>query len=51
MGPICSLMRATHGGEGAGEAKLKQMKSYRLTPGQAGVYDVRAPTIKSASSS
>ena len=28
--------------EAAGDAKLEQIKSYRLMPGQAGVYDVRA---------
>jgi hypothetical protein len=30
------------GGKDAGDAKLKQVKSYRLNPGQAGVYDVGA---------
>ena len=30
------------GGNGAGEAKLEQVKSYRLEPGHAGVYDVGA---------
>ena len=29
-------------GAGAGEAKLEQVKSYRLEPGHAGVYDVGA---------
>ncbi len=29
-------------GTGAGEAKLEQVKSYRLEPGHAGVYDVGA---------
>lgn len=29
-------------GEGEGEAKLEKVKSYRLTPGKAGLYDVRA---------
>ena len=28
--------------ESAGDAKLEQIKSYRLEPGHAGVYDVRA---------
>ena len=30
------------GGEGEGEAKLEKVKSYRLEPGHAGVYDVGA---------
>jgi len=30
------------GGNGAGEAKLEQVKSYRLEPGHAGIYDVGA---------
>ncbi|CAN5759016.1 hypothetical protein BH11PSE3_BH11PSE3_01730 [soil metagenome] len=30
------------GGEGAGAAKLEQVKSYRLEPGHAGLYDVGA---------
>ena len=30
------------GGEGEGEAKLEKVKSYRLEPGRAGVYDVGA---------
>lgn len=30
------------GGRGAGEAKLEQVKAYRLEPGHAGVYDVGA---------
>ena len=30
------------GGSGAGEAKLEKVKSYRLEPGHAGVYDVGA---------
>ncbi len=30
------------GGKGAGEAKLEKIKSYRLEPGRAGVYDVGA---------
>ena len=30
------------GGKDAGDAKLEQVKSYRLMPGQAGVYDVGA---------
>lgn len=29
-------------GEGEGAAKLEMVKSYRLTPGKAGLYDVRA---------
>ena len=29
-------------GEGEGEATLEKVKSYRLTPGKAGLYDVRA---------
>ncbi|MBS0539532.1 MAG: hypothetical protein JSR47_12290 [Proteobacteria bacterium] len=29
-------------GDGAGEAKLEKVKSYRLEPGHAGVYDVKA---------
>lgn len=35
-----SEYRQLDGGAGAGEAKLEQVKSYRLMPGQAGVYDV-----------
>ena len=30
------------GGEGAGEARLEKVKSYRLEPGRAGIYDVGA---------
>jgi hypothetical protein len=30
------------GGDGAGEARLEQVKSYRLEPGHAGIYDVGA---------
>jgi len=30
------------GGNGAGEAKLEKVKSYRLEPGHAGIYDVGA---------
>jgi hypothetical protein len=30
------------GGNGAGEARLEQVKGYRLEPGHAGVYDVGA---------
>lgn len=30
------------GGAGAGEAKLEKIKSYRLEPGHAGIYDVGA---------
>ena len=37
-----SEYRRLDDGDGAGEAKLEQVKSYRLNPGQAGVYDVRA---------
>ena len=37
-----SEYRRVDSGEGAGEAKLEQVKSYRLEPGHAGVYDVRA---------
>ncbi|MBS0548734.1 MAG: hypothetical protein JSR24_13355 [Proteobacteria bacterium] len=29
-------------GDGAGEARLEKVKSYRLEPGHAGVYDVKA---------
>ena len=37
-----SEFRRLDGGQGAGEAKLEQVKSYRLNPGQAGIYDVGA---------
>lgn len=37
-----SEYRRTDGGAGDGEAKLEKVKSYRLTPGKAGLYDVRA---------
>jgi hypothetical protein len=37
-----SEYRRLDGGEGDGEAKLEQVKAYRLTPGKAGLYDVRA---------
>jgi hypothetical protein len=37
-----SEFRRLDGGEDAGEAKLEQVKSYRLEPGHAGVYDVGA---------
>jgi hypothetical protein len=37
-----AVNRRLDDGDGAGEAKLEQVKSYRLNPGQAGVYDVRA---------
>ena len=37
-----SEFKRLDGGEGAGEAKLEQVKAYRLMPGQAGVYDVGA---------
>ena len=30
------------GGEGAGDASIEKMKTYRLTPGHAGLYDVGA---------
>ena len=30
------------GGAGAGEAKIEKLKTYRLTPGHAGLYDVGA---------
>ncbi|MGK0171508.1 MAG: hypothetical protein ACI9W2_003238 [Gammaproteobacteria bacterium] len=36
-----SEYRRLDGGEGDGEAKLEQVKAYRLTPGKAGLYDVR----------
>ena len=34
--------RRVDGGSDAGEAKLEKVKSYRLEPGRAGVYDVGA---------
>ena len=37
-----SEFRRVDGGAGAGEAKLEQVKAYRLEPGHAGVYDVGA---------
>ena len=37
-----SVFKRLDGGEGAGEAKLEKVKSYRLEPGHAGVYDVGA---------
>ncbi|MCF8533258.1 MAG: hypothetical protein K9G48_09675 [Reyranella sp.] len=37
-----SEFRRLDGGAEAGEAKLEQVKSYRLEPGHAGVYDVGA---------
>ena len=37
-----SEYRRLDGGNGAGEAKLEQVKSYRLEPGHAGTYDIRA---------
>lgn len=37
-----SEYRRIDSGEGAGEARLEKVKSYRLEPGHAGVYDVRA---------
>jgi predicted metal-dependent enzyme (double-stranded beta helix superfamily) len=37
-----SEYRRLDGGDGAGEAKLEKIRSYRLEPGQAGVYGVRA---------
>jgi hypothetical protein len=37
-----SEYRRLDGGEGEGEAKLEKVKSYRLEPGHAGVYDVGA---------
>jgi ATPase subunit of ABC transporter with duplicated ATPase domains len=37
-----SEYRRLDGGNGAGEARLEQVKSYRLEPGHAGVYDVGA---------
>lgn len=37
-----SEYRRLDGGDGAGEATLEKVRSYRLEPGQAGVYDVGA---------
>jgi hypothetical protein len=37
-----SEYRRLDGGEGAGEARLEKVRSYRLEPGRAGVYDVGA---------
>jgi hypothetical protein len=37
-----SEYRRVDGGDGAGSANLEQTKSYRLEPGHAGVYDVKA---------
>ena len=37
-----SEFRRLDGGQGAGEANLEKVKSYRLEPGHAGVYDVGA---------
>lgn len=37
-----SEFRRLDGGKDAGDAKLEQVKAYRLNPGQAGVYDVGA---------
>jgi hypothetical protein len=37
-----SEYRRVDANDGAGEAKLEQVKSYRLEPGHAGVYDVKA---------
>ena len=37
-----SEFRRLDGGAGAGEARLEKVKSYRLEPGHAGVYDVGA---------
>lgn len=37
-----SVYKRLDGGQGAGEARLQMVKSYRLEPGQAGVYDVGA---------
>jgi len=37
-----SEYRRLDGGKGAGEAKLEKVKSYRLEPGHAGIYDVGA---------
>lgn len=37
-----SVYKRLDGGDSAGEAKLEKVKSYRLEPGHAGVYDVGA---------
>ena len=37
-----SEFKRLDGGDGAGEAKLEKVKSYRLEPGHAGIYDVGA---------
>lgn len=37
-----SEYRRVDGGAGAGDARLEQIKTYRLEPGRAGVYDVGA---------
>jgi len=37
-----SEYRRVDGGNGAGDARLEQVKTYRLEPGRAGVYDVGA---------
>ncbi|MDP1840794.1 MAG: hypothetical protein Q8L19_20015 [Reyranella sp.] len=37
-----SEFRRLDGGKDAGDARLEQVKAYRLNPGQAGVYDVGA---------
>ena len=37
-----SEFRRLDGGDGVGEARLEKVKSYRLEPGHAGVYDVGA---------
>jgi hypothetical protein len=39
---VMSEYRRLDGGAGAGAAKLEKVKSYRLEPGHAGVYDVGA---------
>lgn len=37
-----SEFKRLDGGQGAGAAKLEQVKAYRLEPGHAGIYDVGA---------
>ena len=37
-----SLGARLGGGDGAGDAKIEKVKTYRLEPGRAGVYDVGA---------
>lgn len=32
--------RRVDGGDGAGDAKVEEVRSYRLTPGKAGLYDI-----------